>query len=138
MTTSWPLAPSSTTKWLLDHAGDGLTAFTPPRLPDAAWVLNAMYEHEQGPSDVSYDEAPRARLADGSLAPDIVGASTSTEWGPSPEATWAVLSTPALAGGACAGRSLPGGPVTRWCLKRVSPLLMLFLREDGRQLAAQH
>jgi hypothetical protein len=34
--------------------GDGLTGFMPPALPDAAWVLNAMYEHEQGPAEVSY------------------------------------------------------------------------------------
>ncbi|MFC7265049.1 hypothetical protein [Streptomyces lutosisoli] len=69
----WPLAPSSETDWLLALAGDGLTGFMPPPLPDAAWVLNAMYEHQQGPADVSYDEYHRAQLADGSAEPLIVG-----------------------------------------------------------------
>lgn len=42
-------------------------------MPDAVWVLNAMYEHDQGPVDVSYHECQRARLADGSARPHIVG-----------------------------------------------------------------
>ncbi|GAA3503340.1 hypothetical protein GCM10019016_104500 [Streptomyces prasinosporus] len=42
-------------------------------MPDAVWVLNAMYEHEQGPTEVSYDEYHQARLADGSSRPHIVG-----------------------------------------------------------------
>ena len=68
----WPLAPPSTTDWLLELCGDGLTGFMPPAMPDAAWVLNAMYEHEQGPAEVSYHEYRQARLADGSIQPDIV------------------------------------------------------------------
>jgi len=47
----WPLAPSGTTDWLLELCGDGLTGFMPPAMPDAAWVLNAMYEHERGPAE---------------------------------------------------------------------------------------
>ncbi|CAM5652019.1 hypothetical protein SAVIM338S_06551 [Streptomyces avidinii] len=73
VTAHWPLAPSSATDWLLELAGDGVTGFMPPALPDAVWVLNAMYEHEQGPSDVSYDDCHRARLADGSAKPQILG-----------------------------------------------------------------
>lgn len=46
MTDQWPLAPPGTADWLRDLCGDGLTGFLPPALPDAAWVLNAMYEHE--------------------------------------------------------------------------------------------
>jgi hypothetical protein len=68
----WPLAPSSTTDWLLELCGDGVTGFLPPAMPDAAWVLNAMYEHEQSPADVSYYEYHRDCLADGSIAPHNV------------------------------------------------------------------
>ncbi|MFJ1865611.1 hypothetical protein ACIOD1_13355 [Streptomyces sp. NPDC088097] len=44
----------------------------PPPLPDAAWVLNAMYEHKHGPADVSYDAYRRARVADGSMPPETI------------------------------------------------------------------
>jgi hypothetical protein len=73
VSTLWPIAPSSTADWLLDLAGDGLTGFMPPPLPDAAWVLNAMYEHENGPTDVSYDEYYRDGLADGSIEREVIG-----------------------------------------------------------------
>ena len=70
----WPVVPSTETDWLRQLTGeDGLTGFMPPPLPDAAWVLNAMYEHEDGPSDVTYDAYERARLADGSVAPQLFG-----------------------------------------------------------------
>ncbi|WP_406192892.1 hypothetical protein OH807_01765 [Kitasatospora sp. NBC_01560] len=65
----WPLAPTSTTDWLLELCGDGVTGFMPPPMPDAVWVLNAMYEHERGPAEVTYHEYRRARLADGSIQP---------------------------------------------------------------------
>ncbi len=45
----------------------------PPPLPDAAWVLNAMYEHERGPADASLDGVRRAGTADGSVLPQVVG-----------------------------------------------------------------
>ncbi|MFF3013750.1 hypothetical protein [Streptomyces sp. NPDC057939] len=73
MSSLWPLAPSGASDWLLELCGDGLTGFMPPAMPDAAWVLNAMYEHERGPVDVSYEEYHRAGLADGSARPHIVG-----------------------------------------------------------------
>ncbi|MEV8096883.1 hypothetical protein [Kitasatospora sp. NPDC085879] len=66
----WPLAPSGATDWLLELCGDGVTGFMPPAMPDAVWVLNAMYEHEQGPAVVSYHEHRRACLAEGSARPD--------------------------------------------------------------------
>ncbi|MGW0594952.1 hypothetical protein [Streptosporangium sp. NPDC002607] len=69
----WPVAPSSATDWLRELVGDGLTGFMPPPLPDAAWVLNAMYEHDQAPTDISYDDVHRAAIADGSVPPEIVG-----------------------------------------------------------------
>lgn len=50
---TWPLAPFGATDWLLEICGDGLTGFMPPPMPDAVWVLNAMYEHERGPSETS-------------------------------------------------------------------------------------
>ncbi|WP_405983287.1 hypothetical protein [Streptomyces sp. NBC_00872] len=65
----WPLAPSGATDWLLELCGDGLTGFMPPAMPDAVWVLNAMYEHEQGPGEASYHEYRQARLADGNVQP---------------------------------------------------------------------
>ncbi|MFI9818641.1 hypothetical protein [Saccharothrix variisporea] len=43
----WPLAPAGATDWLSELCGDGLSGFMPPGMPDAAWVLNAMYEHEE-------------------------------------------------------------------------------------------
>lgn len=70
----WPVVPSEEADWLVELTGDdGLTGFMPPPLPDAAWVLNAMYEHEHGPSDVSYDDRYRAELAEGLHAPRFVG-----------------------------------------------------------------
>ncbi|WP_030240274.1 hypothetical protein [Streptomyces sp. NRRL S-350] len=68
----WPLAPSGTTDWLLELCGDGLTGFMPPAMPDAVWVLNAIYEHEQGPTEVSYHEHHQARLLNGRVQPRIV------------------------------------------------------------------
>lgn len=68
----WPLAPSATTDWLLELCGDGVTGFMPPAMPDSVWVLHAMYEHEQGPAEMSYHEYRRARLADRSVQPDEV------------------------------------------------------------------
>lgn len=69
----WPVAPSSATDWLRELAGDGLTGFMPPSSPDAAWALNAMYEHDQAPTDISYDDVHRTAIADGSVPPEIVG-----------------------------------------------------------------
>lgn len=69
----WPLAPPGSTDWLLELCGDGLAGFMPPAIPDAVWVLNAMYEHDQGRSDMSYDEYRRACLADENIEPHIVG-----------------------------------------------------------------
>lgn len=43
---TWPPAPAGVTGWLSELCGDGLTGFMPPGLPDAVWVLNAMYEHD--------------------------------------------------------------------------------------------
>ncbi|WP_240509147.1 hypothetical protein [Streptomyces agglomeratus] len=72
MSSLWPLVPSRATTWLLELCGDGLTGFMPPAMPDAVWVLNAMYEYEQGPVDVSYHEHSQACLADGSAQPHVV------------------------------------------------------------------
>ncbi len=68
----WPLALSGATDWLLELCGDGLTGFMPSAMPDAAWVLNAMYEHGHEPGDVSHHEYRQTRLADGSTPRDIV------------------------------------------------------------------
>ncbi|MFD8799010.1 hypothetical protein [Streptomyces atroolivaceus] len=112
----WPLVPSGATDWLLDLCGDGPTGFMPPAMPDAVRVLNAMYEHEHGPVDVSYDEYHQARPAEGSTQPHMVGSNglddVSIATGGE---VWAVPGIPALAGGGCVGPSLPGGPATRWC-----------------------
>ncbi|WP_428949972.1 hypothetical protein [Streptomyces sp. cg35] len=64
----WPLAPSEETDWLLDlTSDDGLTGFMPRALPDAAWVLHSMYEHELGPTDMSYVAYRRAALTSGGV-----------------------------------------------------------------------
>ncbi|MFF9978760.1 hypothetical protein [Streptomyces erythrochromogenes] len=71
----WPLAASAETDWLRElTAGDGLTGFMPPALPDAAWVLHAMYQHELGPLDMSYAEYLRAFLnrTSTSTSPEII------------------------------------------------------------------
>lgn len=73
MSNLWPLVPSAATDWPLELCGDGVTGFMSPAMPDAVWVLNAMYEHQQGPADVSYHEYHQARLADGSVQPHVVG-----------------------------------------------------------------
>ncbi|MFG1665434.1 hypothetical protein [Streptomyces sp. Y7] len=63
-------APSASTDWLLELCGDGITGFTPPALPDAAWVLNAMYEHEAGPGTLSHHEYRQARQREGGIRAD--------------------------------------------------------------------
>ncbi|MFJ9446285.1 hypothetical protein ACIRRH_31165 [Kitasatospora sp. NPDC101235] len=68
----WPLASSGATDWLQELCGEGLTGFMPPATLDAVWVLNAMYEHERGPTEVSHHEYHQAGLADGSVQPLIV------------------------------------------------------------------
>ncbi|RSN20022.1 hypothetical protein DMC63_13095 [Streptomyces sp. WAC 05977] len=73
LSSTWPLAPSGATGWLREMCGDGLTGFMPPPMPDAVWVLNAMYEHERGPSETSYHEHRRALVAEGSVEPHIIG-----------------------------------------------------------------
>lgn len=70
----WPLAPRDAVVWLRELCDDdGLTGFLAPAMPDAAWVLNAMYEHEQGPAAVSYDEYQKAAVADGTMPPQVIG-----------------------------------------------------------------
>lgn len=56
----WRLAPPGATGWLREPGDDGLTGFLPPAMPDAAWVLNAMYEHEQGPTGTTHHEYRQA------------------------------------------------------------------------------
>lgn len=69
----WPIAPSSETDWLTELCGDGTTGFEPPRRPDAAWVLNAMYEHTGRTPAASHHEARRAALAAGAVEPHRLG-----------------------------------------------------------------
>ncbi|MFE5208136.1 hypothetical protein [Streptomyces sp. NPDC056600] len=69
----WPPAPSGAADWLRELCGDGITGFMPPAMPDAVWVLNAMYEHERGPGEVTYDDHHRASAADGTVQRHVVG-----------------------------------------------------------------
>ncbi|MCE0444430.1 hypothetical protein LT493_00300 [Streptomyces tricolor] len=118
----WPLASPRTADWLRELAGDGVTGFMPPPLPDAAWVLNAMYEHERGPDGVAYDAYHRARVADGSVARHIVGGPRPHRGGGSPPAAGsAAPGIRAPAGGGCAGRNWPRGPATPWCPRDSCP-----------------
>ncbi|WP_405639388.1 hypothetical protein [Streptomyces uncialis] len=67
----WPLAASGETAWLRELTSeDGLTGFMPPALPDAAWVLHSMYEHQLAPTGMSHLDHRRAALTDG--GPGIV------------------------------------------------------------------
>ncbi|MGY5106889.1 hypothetical protein ACWC19_41260, partial [Streptomyces sp. 900105245] len=59
---SWPIAPPSEADWLHELCGDGTTGYMPPALPDAAWVLHAMYEHESGPAGATYDDLQKGRV----------------------------------------------------------------------------
>ncbi|UFR01032.1 hypothetical protein KBP30_07505 [Streptomyces sp. Go40/10] len=73
VTARWPLASPRTADWLRELAGDGVTGFMPPPLPDAVWVLGAMYEHDRLPADVTYDAYHRARAAEGGAGREVVG-----------------------------------------------------------------
>ncbi|MDH6543505.1 hypothetical protein [Streptomyces sp. SPB4] len=67
----WPPAAPGETYWLRELTDDdGLTGFMPPGLPDAAWVLHSMYEHELGPTDMPYLAYQRAVLNGG--GPEII------------------------------------------------------------------
>ncbi|WMX48334.1 hypothetical protein RGF97_30965 [Streptomyces roseicoloratus] len=62
----WPLAPPAEAGWLRElTADDGITGFMSPALPDAAWLLHSLYEHEVGPTDMSFDAYARAVRAGG-------------------------------------------------------------------------
>ncbi|MFD9409678.1 hypothetical protein ACFWBN_22050 [Streptomyces sp. NPDC059989] len=128
----WPLAPSGVTDWLLDLCGDGVTGFMPPAMPDAAWVLNAMYEHEQGLAEVSYHEFRQVQLADGSVQPHIVAGIDLEAVGVSREANWVAPSTPVAAGGGCAGRNSPGEWATLSCPKGFCLLTVASLQPRRR------
>ncbi|MFJ3235873.1 hypothetical protein [Streptomyces sp. NPDC086787] len=70
-TARWPLTAGREADWLRDlTSDDGLTGFMPPALPDAVWVLHSMYEHELGPTGMSYVEYERRVLLGG--GPEIV------------------------------------------------------------------
>ncbi|MFF4602614.1 hypothetical protein ACFY12_07645 [Streptomyces sp. NPDC001339] len=70
----WQLAASAETAWLAELCqDDGYTGFLPSGVPDAAWVLHAMYEHERGPGTVSHHQTYQAALADGTIEPMVVG-----------------------------------------------------------------
>ncbi|MGW1534663.1 hypothetical protein [Streptomyces aureus] len=70
-TARWPLTAAGETDWLRELADDdGLTGFMPPALPDAAWVLHSMYEHDLGPTSMSYVAYQRAVLNGG--GPEVI------------------------------------------------------------------
>ncbi|WP_374772727.1 hypothetical protein OG756_05860 [Streptomyces sp. NBC_01310] len=69
----WPVAHPSVADWLTALCGDGVTGFEAPRRPHAAWVLNAMYEHEYGPGGLSHHELRQAALAAGAIEPARLG-----------------------------------------------------------------
>ncbi|MFJ5927023.1 hypothetical protein ACIQF6_30975 [Kitasatospora sp. NPDC092948] len=54
----WPTAPRSSVDWLAELCqDDGLTGFPAPAMPDAVWVLNAMYQHDDGPGRANPEDA---------------------------------------------------------------------------------
>lgn len=71
---AWRPAQPGSADWLRELSGDdGLTGFLPPPMPDAAWVLNAMYEHEQGPTGTTHHEHHQARLTEGGARLVVAG-----------------------------------------------------------------
>ncbi|MEI5101783.1 hypothetical protein RB200_28825 [Streptomyces sp. PmtG] len=122
MSSLWPLVPSGATGWLLELCGDGLTGFMPPAMPDAAWVLNALYEHEHGPVDVSYHEYQRAR-ADGSTPRTVAGIDVDAV---------------GVATGGALGRTRPASRRPGRARRADALLPLLPLGQERGQLAAGH
>ncbi|QES51653.1 hypothetical protein DEJ50_31190 [Streptomyces venezuelae] len=75
VTRLWPVVASTEADWLAELCeDDGILGFPVPGRPDAAWVLNPMYESELGPGVVSHDELLRADIAAGDIeVPSGVG-----------------------------------------------------------------
>lgn len=62
----WDIADRALVSWLGTPDTDiGWCGYEIPSQPDAVWVLNAMYEHDSAPSELTYDEARKRRLATG-------------------------------------------------------------------------
>ncbi|MFC4979611.1 hypothetical protein [Streptomyces atroolivaceus] len=137
----WPLVPSGATDWLLDLCGDGPTGFMPPAMPDAVWVLNAMYEHEHGPVDVSYDEYHQARPAEGSTQLHMVGSNglddVSIATGGGGRSGPCPASRPWLAA-AASGRACPADRRPDGARRADAVLPLLPLGREGGQPATEH
>ncbi|MEW2028938.1 hypothetical protein AB0901_00220 [Streptomyces roseifaciens] len=127
----WQIAPSAETDWLVKLCEDeGSTGFPPPGMPDAAWVLNAMYEHEQGPGPVSHHQVRQAGLADGSIEPAVFHSAPD---GRAEDGSWPVGIRPPTEGSLdretwsqlieILQRYSPAGPDT-CCLAYYNPLMM--------------
>jgi hypothetical protein len=60
--------------WLAERTdGDGIAGFDPTGWPAATWVLHSIYEHSGIPTEATYDDVRRARLAAGLDTPLIIG-----------------------------------------------------------------
>ncbi|MFI6996704.1 hypothetical protein [Nocardia sp. NPDC050175] len=71
---TWNVADRELVSWLGTPETDlGWCGYEIDSRPDAVWLLHAMYEHELGATELTYDEQLRQRLAAGLVQPTIIG-----------------------------------------------------------------
>lgn len=70
---SWNIADRVLVSWLGTPETDlGWCGYSTDSRPDAVWLLHAMYEHESGSAELTYNEERRQRLAAGLETPTII------------------------------------------------------------------
>lgn len=69
----WHVADRELVSWLGTPETDlGWCGYKIDSRPDAVWLLNAMYEHESGSAELTYDEERRQRLSAGLEQPMVI------------------------------------------------------------------
>ncbi|WP_067834592.1 hypothetical protein [Nocardia lijiangensis] len=70
---NWTVADRELVSWLGTPETDlGWCGYEIDPRPDAVWLLHAMYEHDAGATELTYDEQRRQRLAAGLAQPTII------------------------------------------------------------------
>ncbi|MFI6170437.1 hypothetical protein ACIBCN_26895 [Nocardia sp. NPDC051052] len=70
---TWTVADRELVSWLGTPDTDvGWCGYEIDARPDAAWLLHAMYEHESGATELTYDERWQRRLAAGLAQPTAI------------------------------------------------------------------
>lgn len=71
---AWGRVPGDAARWLRElDPGHGHSGFEPPRRPDAAWLLHAMYVWEEGLVTTTHDDVHQSVTAAGLTAQSDVG-----------------------------------------------------------------